>query len=517
MVASRGRKLASRVPARGRRRSRHPRARNGNHRVRLTDVGELRRVTLAVAYIIRAMDRVRTARPLCRVWWERIAVVVFALLVLDLRPDTAHAQVFIASRPHPDFGIGPLFLSVHIGKDDVRPAHRPLIVTMTWSLVLPATRVAADIAQDLYLLWPGEVPGAPGEERIDPPLARQVRALGFRSMESGHLRLSGGRRSDLATGATVRTLAEAPFVTFRGQGSVRGARGATVIRIPWVPELSSGDWLVRLDIPVRDVVVSRPVPWLEDVFWGRWYVIALAFGDLESPALYPFYFAARDRIVPVARDLSLLVVDFADARHLRIDDIVPASARRLDGGRHEDQATISLALGAAQGLRSQLLTVDFTYAPQRLPARPLVISAALVILGGTLRWLFTPVMAWLGRTLRARVLLGPAAAGRDLARAPSPEFLAQIRPGETTYEDVRRLYGPAAEEQVNLLAGDMRTLVYRDRRVIPRRGWWLGWLATVRYWNVEAREVEITFDRDRARDIHTRVRRSRSSTKPPTR
>lgn len=138
-----------------------------------------------------------------------------------------------------------------------------------------------------------------------------------------------------------------------------------------------------------------------------------------------------------------------------------------------------------------------------------------MILGGTLRWLFTPVMAWLGRILRARVLLGPAAAGRYLTSAPSPEFLAQIRPGETAYEDVRRLYGPAAEEQVNLLAGETRKLVYRDQHVIPHRGWWLGWLATVRYWNVEACEVEITFDRNRVRDIHTRVRRSRSSTKPP--
>jgi hypothetical protein len=40
-------------------------------------------------------------------------------------------------------------------------------------------------------------------------------------------------------------------------------------------------------------------------------------------------------------------------------------------------------------------------------------------------------------------------------------------------------------------------------------------LATVRYWNIEDREVEITFERTRVRDIQTRVRRSQRSDPPP--
>lgn len=130
-----------------------------------------------------------------------------------------------------------------------------------------------------------------------------------------------------------------------------------------------------------------------------------------------------------------------------------------------------------------------------------------MVLGGTLRWLFTPVMALIGRTLRARVLLGRPTARRHHGTTPSPEALAQIRPGETTYEDVRHLFGPWAEERVNLPARRTRTVVYRERRVIPRRGWSLGWIATVRHWDVEDHEVEISFERDRVRDVQTRVRR----------
>ena len=49
------------------------------------------------------------------------------------------------------------------------------------------------------------------------------------------------------------------------------------------------------------------------------------------------------------------------------------------------------------------------------------------------------------------------------------------------------------------------------RRVIPRPGWSLGWIATVRYWEVEDHEVEISFERDRVRDVQARVRRARGS------
>jgi hypothetical protein len=448
---------------------------------------------------------------------HRIAAAALALLILGRWPRDLHAQAFIASHPHPEFGIGPLFVSVSVGKDDVRPAHRPVALTVSWSLVPPPNRRAADIAQDLFLLWPGEVAGTVGADGADPALVRHVRALGFQVKEHGRLRLSARARSQIGTSAEVRTLGEAPFVTFvTDGGSARPASGATYIRIPWAPESVSLDWLVRLEMPVRDVIVPKPVSWIEDMFWGRWYTITLGFGDLGSVALYPLYFGVRDRVIPLARDFSMLVIEFADAQHLRVDELVPPSASRRTSERRDNGEMISLALAASQGLVPQLVKVHFTYAPRRVPARPLLISAFLVVLGSIMRRLSTPVMSWIGRTLRAHVLLSRAPdAGRYRGMTPPPQVLDRIRPGETTYEDVLRLCGPGVEEQVRLPARETQALVYRGQRVVPHRWWSLGWFATVRYWDVEDHEVEITFERNRVRDIKARVRRLRLSDPPP--
>ncbi len=474
--------------------------------------------TRGFGYDSRTMRSLTMARPAGlrrREWCDGIAAVVIAVLI-GMWPPVVHAQVFIASRPHPDFGIGPLLVSVDVGKSDVRPAHRPVTVAVLWNLVLPANHSATDIAQDLYLLWPGEVPGLAGDQGADPALVHQVGVSGLQTKEHGCLRLSGRRRSDIGTSAEFRPLGEAPYVTFGGDGSVRGTTGATVIRIPWVPEFGSLDWLVRLEIPVRDVIVPKPVSWVEDLFWGRRYVITLVFGDLGSLALYPFYFGIRDRVVPLALDFSMLVIDFAETRHLRVDEIVPPSAGRRASERTNSGETVSLALAASHGLVSQLLKVQFTYAPQRVPARPLLISAFFVVLGGLMRWLYTPVTSWIGRKWRARVFLGRARnAGRYGGAVPPPEVLQQIRPGETTYEEILRQCGPGIEEKVRLPAGEIHALTYRGQRAVPHRWWSLGWFATVHYWDVEDHEIEITLARDRVRDIQIRVRRSRRSEPPP--
>jgi hypothetical protein len=440
-----------------------------------------------------------------------------AVVVLALAPGApaVHAQAFVASRPHPEFGIGPLLLSVTVGKDDLRPAHRPITVTVSWSVVAPSERTA-DLAQDLYLLWPGEVAGASGADGADPALLRQLAPLGFRVKEHGRLPVSARRRSDVGAGVESRAVGDAPFVTFVGDGaSARAVSGATYVRIPWVPEAASLDWLVRLELPVRDVIVPSPVTWIEEIFWGRWYAVTLGFGDLGPVSLYPLYFGVRDRIVPLARDFSMAALEFADARRLRVDETVPASATRQVADRRPDGEVITLALLPSQGLAPQQLTAHFTYSPQRLPARPLLVSAALVVLGGTIRWLFTPTMAWIGRLRRERILFGrPAADGRRWGRLPPASVVAQIRPGETTYEDVRRLCGPASEERMGLLAGEPRAVVYREERVVPRRVWSLGGITLVRFWIVEIQELEITFERDRAAAVQTRVRRTRRRENP---
>ena len=78
----------------------------------------------------------------------------------------------------------------------------------------------------------------------------------------------------MGTTAGVRQLGKAPFVTFgRESGLAAGTRGATFIRIPWVPESASLDWLVRLELPLKGVIATRRVSWLEETFWGRRYLI----------------------------------------------------------------------------------------------------------------------------------------------------------------------------------------------------------------------------------------------------
>jgi hypothetical protein len=425
--------------------------------------------------------------------------------------------VFVASHPHPDFSIGPLFVSASVGQRNLdNLIHGSVPVSVSWSLTLPPHRRAADIAQDVYLLWPGEVVGTAGAPGGDPALVRQVEGLGFKVKQHGSLRLSARARTELGTSAGLRTLREAPFVAFaREGGPAATARGATYIRIPWVSEMASLDWLVRLELPLKDVIVPRRVSWIEDTFWGRRYLIKLGFGDVGYVSLYPLYFGARDRIVPLARDFSMLIINFADAGHLKVDDVVPASASRQMSETRSNTETLRLPLLASEGLAPQVLKVQFAYFAGRLAWRPILISALFLGLGNLTGPLVGALARRLGRTLRARVHVGRGEApGRERGAIPSEETLRQIRPGETSYEEVVRLCGPHAEEQARLPAGETRTLLYRGQRVVPNRRRSFGWFATVGHWDVEDHEVQIDFERDRVRDVQARVRRSRLTEQP---
>ena len=92
-----------------------------------------------------------------------------AAMLLVAAPGAAGAQVFLASRPNPEFMVGPLF---------VRLAVTPelgVTLDVLWSLVVPPNKSGAAIAQDLYLLWPNSV-GASTEGAPDPALAAYVTA-----------------------------------------------------------------------------------------------------------------------------------------------------------------------------------------------------------------------------------------------------------------------------------------------------------------------------------------------------
>ena len=78
----------------------------------------------------------------------------------------------------------------------------------------------------------------------------------------------------------------------------------------------------------------------------------------------------------------------------------------------------------------------------------------------------------------------------------------------TTHEEVLRLCGPEPEEHERFAAPDRRVLIYRGRRVVPRRQRRFGWIATVSGWDVEHHEVELVLERGVVQDVQARVRRT---------
>jgi hypothetical protein len=89
------------------------------------------------------------------------------------------------------------------------------------------------------------------------------------------------------------------------------------------------------------------------------------------------------------------------------------------------------------------------------------------------------------------------------------ETLAQITPGTTTYEQVLQLCGRTVEERQMLNAPERRTLIYRGKRIVPRRRRVAGLLAAVTHWDVEEHETEIMLEHDIVRDVQAHVRRAR--------
>src|SRR5437867_8740994 len=123
-------------------------------------------------------------------WRARLAcALALTILFLDTTVESVDAQVFIASNSRPEFWIAPLFVSANVTSEDVASRAGPVTMTVSWSVAPPPNRTPAEIAQDLYLLWPGEVPGTARSDGADPRLAREVEALGFKIKEHGVLRL----------------------------------------------------------------------------------------------------------------------------------------------------------------------------------------------------------------------------------------------------------------------------------------------------------------------------------------
>src|SRR4029450_8819100 len=105
-----------------------------------------------------------------------------AALLLAAIPVPGHAQVFMASKPHPDFAIGPLFVVA-----TVHPDLGPVSVSISFSLTTPPGQHAAEIKQDLFLLWPAELGDATAPGSPDPALVREVEERGFVVNSGGRL------------------------------------------------------------------------------------------------------------------------------------------------------------------------------------------------------------------------------------------------------------------------------------------------------------------------------------------
>src|SRR5438552_1806513 len=382
---------------------------------------------------------------------------ILAGLVLAAPPGAARAQVFLATRPHPDFTIGPLFV-----RATVTPALGTTAVDVLWSLVIPPTKSATDLEQDLYLLWPDEVDTLRVEGKPDPDLARYVEARGDSLIGDGRLPLYA--QGLYRTGPQTKpepSPGGAPFVSFVRQGGPLGLTSpATYMRIPWTPLLANRTWLIRLGMGLPRLVRPRPATWVEDLFWGHRYTISLAFNDVRGRALFPLYLENRDRVIRLADEPSQLLINFTHAEHLKIQDVFPGTATRRMSETLESTQVVSAFLERAQGATPQVLTVQFGYFTGWQSWAPVLIPMIFFVLGNLAGPLLTLLVKRVGGRLSGRIHISPRSAPveRQTGTVVSRETLGRIAPGSTTYEEVIRLCGADHEEHEEPLAPD------RDRK-----------------------------------------------------
>ena len=426
-----------------------------------------------------------------------------------LLPGAARAQIFLASTPHPEFAIGPLFIA-----GIVRPDLSPITVSVSWSIVRPPTSAPDVGQQDLYLLWPAEIAAPTAAGPADPELPRYLEARAFTVLAQGRLVLRKRDRAKLGTGAESDPIdTTASFVTFFKRGTNPSQSGVgTFIKIPWAPEFANPLVLANLTMALKDLINPRAANWVEELFWGRRWVLTLSSGSVGSLALYSMYFEHRDRVVRLAPDVSLLLANFADADHLRIEEISPGTATRRGSRVRAGTEVVSLTLATSEGAVPQVLKVQFNYFTGRIAWRPIVVSAVFLLLGNLAGVLMFSQQ--FGDIVRRRLHVGSARAGKSArlrGAVPSPDTLAALRTGESTYDDVVRVCGRPHEETEELGSPSQRSLVYRARRTVPERRLNLGWVATVNGWNAEDHEVVVTLVDDRVREVRRRIRRVRTN------
>lgn len=439
---------------------------------------------------------------------------------LLLAPAGAGAQVFLAEKPHPQFTVGPLWVRAH-----VTPALGDVRLDILFGLVVPPDVIPGDLDQDLYLLWPGAIGSLPDAGPADPALAKQVESLGFTVIADGRTPLVARNLYQIASDGAVSGDARAeavrggaPFVTFvRENGGLGLSTPATLIRVPWTPHLVNRVFLMDLQLTARGLIKAKPDTWVERTFWGPRHRMALSFHDVRQRAVFPVYFWNRERVIRLSEDPAQIIVNFAEAGRLKIDEMFPQSAQRRLSESLEDTDVVSLFLDRGEGLTPQVLAVQFGYFTGLQRWAPVLIPILFFALGN----LAAPVLREIGlrgsRLIAARVAFGRAGRGvpSDSGVLVPRETLTRLVPGETRYEDVLRLVGPSPEEHEQIGAPERKTLIYRGRRVVPHRRRRFLWFATVAGWDVEHHEVEVAVDHGVVADVQARVRRTHPPS-PPT-
>lgn len=437
-----------------------------------------------------------------------LAWILFAALVAGV-PAPAHAQLFFSSQPAPAQSIGPLIVRASLS-----PEMGPARVSILFGVVTPPAFDPGDAPRDLYLLWPGEVQHDPALGERDAALARYVEERGFDVIGEGRVALFAQRQQSTEGEPPAEGIrGGAPFVTFVQTGGSLGlSRPASWIRIPWTPRFTDPGWLLDLRMVSRSLVTPRTGRWIETVLLGPRYLFTMTFNEVRDRPLFAMYLAHRDRVVRLADAPAELAVNFAAAPRVKIDQVYPLNTVRRLSETLESTEVVSLFLDTSDRIVPQQLSVQFGYFSRTQSALVVAIPLVLLALGYAVGPLVGRLAGHLGRHLAARIHLGGwHAAPRERERGVilGRETLARIRPGETTFEDVLRLCGSDCEVSERLGQPARRTVVYRGERVRPQTRRLIGWLSTVRYWEVERHEVTIECEGDGVRDVQVGVRRSR--------
>ena len=422
-------------------------------------------------------------------------------------PVAAHAQIFVAARPNPQFTVTPLFIVASIA------SNTPDVpVEVIFSVMIPPASSALDHQQDIHLLWPGEVVAADTAKSgitLPPDVAAQMTVI-----DEGHLLLRAHRQYESAQTETID--AKAPFITVVRTGGPLGlSPAATYIRIPWNPRLVNQAWLESVDFTAKRLLKPKATTWLSRVASGPRNQFALGLNDVDTPAMFAMYYWQRDHVIPVQTPARLMI-NFAGADRLAIDAMFPPEARRERSPSLENTDVVSLFLTESVGLTPQVLRVEFGYLSGLQSWGPILIPALFFALGNIAGVLVRNFAEKLWRRFAGRIQLGRRSASADdheTGTVISRDRLASIVPGETTYEQVLERLGGEVEER-EAFGGGRKTLVYRGRRDVPHRTWAWSWLATVSHWDVERHEVEITLENNVVQDIQVRVGRARAAQSP---